>query len=221
MVTRIVSESSTVNSRRFGSPPAEICGDLLKVATARNPPRCTPVREGRAVVVASPPVARWWPVGVPARRHEAVTRHGRGFQLCWCWLAWHADLAPDRAEWATTRRAPAGRCAWAVRGVLVRAWLRDASLMVRAHVLCSTSRATCTDPPATPTHRDYHARRPDLRRARHRWRARPRPRPRLHPPWPPRPCLSRLRTGRLSLLSKLAKLASLQILNLETLPLYL
>ena len=141
----------------------------------------------RAVVVASPPVARWWPVGVPARRHEAVTRHGRGFQLCWCWLAWHADLAPDRAEWATTRRAPAGRCAWAVRGVLVRAWLRDASLMVRAHVLCSTSRATCTDPPATPPHRDYHARRPDLRHARHRWRARPRPRPRLHPPWPPRP----------------------------------
>ena len=30
--------------------------------------------------------------------------------------------------------------------------------------------------------RDYHARCPDLRRARHRWRARPRPRPRLHPP---------------------------------------
>ena len=37
-------------------------------------------------------------------------------------------------------------------------------------------------PPATPTHRDYHAGCPDLRRARHRWRARPRPRPRLHPP---------------------------------------
>ena len=177
-------------------PRAEICEDLHKLCGSQRLQNLRVARRsgrGGAVVVASPPVARWWPVGVPARRHEAVTRHGRGFQLCWCWLAWHADsawhadLASDRAEWATTRRAPAGRCAWAVRGVLVRAWLRDASLMVRAHVLCSTSRATCTDPPATPPHRDYHARCPDLRRARHCRRARPRPRPRLHPPWPPRP----------------------------------
>ena len=109
---RSVSENAKVNSRRFGSPPAEICGDLLKVATARNPPRCTPVREGRAVVVASPPVARWWPVGVPARRHEAVTRHGRGFQLCWCWRVC------GRVELVAVR----GRCVvcWCARGYATR-----------------------------------------------------------------------------------------------------
>ena len=45
---RSVSENANVNSRRFGSPPAGWRSPraLLWVATARNPPRCTPVREG-------------------------------------------------------------------------------------------------------------------------------------------------------------------------------
>ena len=77
MVTRSVSESATVNSRRFGSAPAEICGDLREhlwvatVQTARNPPRCTPVREGwggRCRVAAGPPAARRWAVGGLDRR---------------------------------------------------------------------------------------------------------------------------------------------------------
>ena len=36
--------------------------------------------------------------------------------------------------------------AWRAVRVTVRVWLRDASLVVDARVLCSTSWATCTDP---------------------------------------------------------------------------
>ena len=61
---------------------------------------------GRAVVVASPPAARWWPAGGPDRRKEAATRAGRGVQWCWWRLVWRADLAPDRAAWVPTQRAP-------------------------------------------------------------------------------------------------------------------
>ena len=35
-VVRSVSGNANVNSRRFGSPPAEICGDLRELVVGRN-----------------------------------------------------------------------------------------------------------------------------------------------------------------------------------------
>ena len=47
---RSVSENANVNSRSFGSSPAEICGDLREHCCGsqrlETPHRCTPVREG-------------------------------------------------------------------------------------------------------------------------------------------------------------------------------
>ena len=95
---RSVSENANVNSRRFGSPPAEICGDLREhcCGSQRLETPLVARRSGRggAVVVASPPAARRWPVGGLDRRTETVTRAGCGVRWYWWRLAWHADVTP-------------------------------------------------------------------------------------------------------------------------------
>ena len=79
---------------------------LLWVATARNPPRCTPVREGRGgrcrVAAGRATVAGGRPQGLD-RRTETVTRAGCGVRWYWWRLAWHADLASDRAARSNPR----------------------------------------------------------------------------------------------------------------------
>ena len=162
---------------------------LLWVATARNPPlHAGPGGVGRSLSRRRRPRdggrwAAWTSVRRPSRG-QVVAFGGTGGGC-------HGTpTSPPTGQPERPRSAPRMPCAggrpWAVRGV-VRA-CQPAGLAWRAQPHGHAAQA----PPATPPHRDYHARRPDMRRARHRWRARARPRPRLHPPWPPRPCLSRL-----------------------------
>ena len=120
---RSVSGNAKVNSRRFGSPPAEICGDLREhcCGSQRLETPLVARRSGRggAVVVASPPAARRWPVGGLDRRTETVTRAGCGVRWYWWRLARHADLGstgearcPLDACTVAVRRRPTEGCAW-------------------------------------------------------------------------------------------------------------
>ena len=104
---RSVSENASVNRRRFGSPPAEICGDLREhcCGSQRLETPLVARRSGRggAVVVASPSAGGRWPAWTGARRPSrglVVAFGGTGG-------GWHGPpTSPPTGQPEPTQRAP-------------------------------------------------------------------------------------------------------------------
>ena len=139
-----------MNSHRFGSPPAEICEDLRK-SQRQNllvALRFRKGRGGRCRVAAG-------------RAMVAGGRRDNGQEAAIVGWSWRSAVLVAAGMARRPRPRPASLGAhsaqrpppcW-VRSLsmggawrAVRVWLRDASLVVGARVLCSTSWAICTDP---------------------------------------------------------------------------